>query len=219
MSSFLKKEFEDNGFVVNEITDGLIVVEDFLSKDDLKELNTVIDNLKEDDWKIEYTKNLKRFCLEKFGTDDVDQLVADGKFEITVGWEDKNFDLGNHPVTENIINTLGSLVERADSTLLATGLKTFQRMQEGVQLKAHTDQHTDPSIKYATIIYINDDYTDGELFFSSKDIELKPKPGSLVIFPGTEEFNHGVKHVGSGPIRYVLVGFIKVKDFYKNNKY
>jgi hypothetical protein len=92
-------------------------------------------------------------------------------------------------------------------------------MQDGVELKAHTDQDTDPSIKYATIIYLNDNYSGGELFFSNKNIEIKPKPGSLVVFPGTNEFNHGVRHVKAGPIRYVLVGFIKVRDFYENNKY
>jgi hypothetical protein len=39
------------------------------------------------------------------------------------------------------------------------------------------------------------------------------------MFPGTDEFNHGVKHVGDGPIRYVMPGFIKVADFYEKNKY
>ena len=92
-------------------------------------------------------------------------------------------------------------------------------MQDGVELKAHTDQYTDPSIRYATIIYINDDYNGGEIFFTNKNLELKPKPGSLLIFPGNDEFNHGVRHVQSGPIRYVLVGFIKEKGFYENNKY
>jgi hypothetical protein len=92
-------------------------------------------------------------------------------------------------------------------------------MQEGVELKSHTDQHTDPSIRYASILYLNDNYKDGELFFKNLDIELKPKPGSLLIFPGTPQYEHGVRHVGAGPIRYVLVGFVKVKNFYVNNKY
>jgi hypothetical protein len=61
-------------------------------------------------------------------------------------------------------------------------------MQKGVELKSHTDQHTDPSIHYATIIYINDDYVDGELFFPNKDISLRPKPGDLLFFPGNEEY-------------------------------
>jgi uncharacterized cupin superfamily protein len=92
-------------------------------------------------------------------------------------------------------------------------------MQPGVELKSHTDQHTDPSIRYATIIYINDDYIDGELFFPKLDISLRPKPGDLLFFPGNEKHEHGVKHVGEGPIRYVIVGFIKEKDHYKHNRY
>jgi hypothetical protein len=92
-------------------------------------------------------------------------------------------------------------------------------MQPGVELKSHTDQRTDPSIKYATILYLNDDYNNGELFFENFNLELKPKPGELLIFPGNEKYEHGVRHVGEGPIRYVLVGFIKEVDHYLKNKY
>lgn len=219
MSAFLKKELTESGFNVNEVIENVLVVENFLSADDLKYLNNIIDSLSEDDWKIEYTQNLAKFCLEKFGRDDVDNLVAEGKFEITSGWEDKNYNLKNDLVAQGIADKLENLVCIADSSLRASGLKTFQRMQEGVELKAHTDQDTDPSIRYATIIYINDNYNGGELFFTNKDIEIKPKSGSLIIFPGTKEFDHGVRHVKAGPLRYVLVGFIKVKNFYDNNKY
>ncbi len=219
MSTFLKKELEDAGFYVNEIIDDVIIVENFLSKSELEHFTGVIDSLSEADWMIEYTKNLKRFCLEKFGREDVENLVAEGKFEITVGWEDKNYNLENEPISQGVVDKLEKLVSMVDPSLEASGLKTFQRMQEGVELKAHTDQDTDPSIRYATIIYLNDNYNGGELFFSNKNIEVKPKPGSLVIFPGTQEFNHGVRHVKAGPLRYVLVGFIKVRDFYDNNKY
>lgn len=219
MSAFLKKELTESGFNVNEVIENVLVVENFLSADDLKYLNNIIDSLSEDDWKIEYTQNLAKFCLEKFGRDDVDNLVAEGKFEITSGWEDKNYNLKNDLVAQGIADKLENLVCIADSSLRASGLKTFQRMQEGVELKAHTDQDTDPSIRYATIIYINDNYNGGELFFTNKGIEIKPKSGSLIIFPGTKEFDHGVRHVKAGPLRYVLVGFIKVKNFYDNNKY
>ena len=68
-------------------------------------------------------------------------------------------------------------------------------------------------------IYINDDYLDGELFFPNKDISLRPKPGDLLFFPGNEEYEHGVKHVGDVPIRYVIVGFIKEIGHYERNRY
>lgn len=219
MTAFLKNELEENGFVVNEIIDNVLVVEDFISKDHLLELVNIIKNTDEDEWKIEYFKNLKPFCLEKFGRDDVENLVAEGKFEITSNWEDKNLNISEYEISYIVPKKLQDLVNKTDQNLEVSGLKTFQRMQDGVELKAHTDQHTDPSIRYATIIYINDDYSGGEIFFTNKNLELKPKPGSLLIFPGNDEFDHGVRHVQSGPIRYVLVGFIKEKDFYENNKY
>jgi hypothetical protein len=59
----------------------------------------------------------------------------------------------------------------------------------------------------------------GELFFEKNGLEIKPEKKSMLIFPGNDEFEHGVKHVGKGPIRYVLVGFIKINNFYENNKY
>ena len=219
MTAFLKNELQESGFVVNEIIDNVLVVEDFISKDHLLELVNIIKNTDEDEWKIEYFKNLKPFCLEKFGRDDVENLVAEGKFEITSNWEDKNLNISEYEISYIIPKKLQDLVNKTDQNLQVSGLKTFQRMQDGVELKAHTDQHTDPSIRYATIIYINDDYNGGEIFFTNKNLELKPKPGSLLIFPGNDEFDHGVRHVQSGPIRYVLVGFIKEKDFYENNKY
>jgi hypothetical protein len=158
--------------------------------------------------------------MEKFGRDDVDNLVAEGKYEITRGWDDKNLNIGKRDISRVLQKRLGDLLAIADDSLELAGFGTMQRMQEGVELKSHTDQHTDPSIKYAAILYINDDYKDGTLFFQNKEnSDLRPKPASLLIFPGNEEFEHGVRHVGKGPIRYVIVGFIKVKNFYENNKY
>ena len=219
MPTFLKKELEDAGYVVKEPIDQVLVVEDFASSEELKHVFNIIDNLTQDDWCIEYTKNLARFCLQKFGRDDVENLVKEGKFEITQGWQDKNYLVYGDPIVTAWLNKVMAILNIADPSLEQAGMVTLQRMQEGVELKAHTDQHTDPSIKYATILYLNDNYVAGELFFSNKGLELKPKPGTLVFFPGTDEFNHGVRHVGKGQIRYVLLGFIKVKNFYENNKF
>jgi len=219
MAEFLKKELEDAGFIVNEPIDNLLIIEDFISKDEISEYLDIISKSTEADWKKEYLGNLIPFCLEKFGRDDIDNLVAEGKIEITQNWEDKNLKLNNHPIANKICSRLENVVNQTDQNLELADLRTFQRMYDGTELKAHTDQDTDPSIRYATIAYLNEDYLGGEIFFTHKNLKLKPKPGSLLIFPGTEEFHHGVTHVQAGPIRYVLVGFIKEKDFYKDNKY
>jgi len=219
MDAFLEKELIENNFEIKKIDNNIILVENFVSKEEIKDIFDIINSVDEADWRIEYLGNLKHFCMEKFGRDDVENLVAEGKFEITQNWEDKNFNILNTAIQLKIYKRLGSLVEQADKSLDLSGFATIQRMQEGVELKPHTDQDTDPSIRHAAILYLNEEYSKGEIFFSNHNIELKPKTGSLLLFPGTKDYNHGVRHVGPGPIRYVLVGFIKVKNFYTDNKY
>ena len=216
--TFLKDDFEFIGLSVLEPTNGVLVIENFLSKEELDSFLDLINNTEEKAWSVLYLEGLKPFCLQKFGRDDVENLVAEGKFEITQGWEDKNLALENHLVSKEIHERLNQIIQNKDSRLELNSL-SLQRMQPGVQLKSHTDQHTDPSIQYAAIMYLNDTYNGGEVFFQNKNISMKPKAGSLLIFPGTEEFEHGVKEVEEGPIRYVIPSFIRIKDFYKENKY
>jgi hypothetical protein len=219
MPNFLKDIIEENNFQVEEIDSEVLIVKNFLSKEELDKIFDVIESTPNEEWFIEYNANLKNFCMQKFGRDDVENLVAEGKFEITQNWQDKNLNIGKYTFQRALFDRLNDLVQKVDNSLELSGFATIQRMQEGVELKAHTDQHTDPSIKHAAILYLNDDYVDGELFFVNSGLELKPKPGSLVLFPGNDEYNHGVRHVGAGPIRYVLVSFIKEKGFYEKNRY
>jgi hypothetical protein len=217
---FLKKQFDDAGYNTEVFHDQILFVKDFLQPEELDTILEIIETTPNEDWAIEYTKNLARFCMEKFGRDDVDNLVAEGKFEITRGWEDKNLNITEEEISRILQKRLGDLLRISDPSLELAGFGTLQRMQPGVELKAHTDQVTDPSIKYAAILYINDDYKDGTLFFNNKEnSDLRPKPGTLLIFPGNEEYEHGVRFVGEGPIRYVTVGFIKISGFYKEKKY
>jgi hypothetical protein len=219
MSSFLKKEFIEDGFNVINITDDIILIENFTSKEELDTILEIINTTKEEEWSVAYQESLAEFCLLKFGSSDVEKMVAEGKYEVTKGWDDKILNINQYPITKILQKRIQKLVDKADNTLQLGGMSTLQRMQEGVELKSHVDQDTDPSVRYATILYINDDYSDGELFFKNFDIKLKPKPGSLLVFPGNPQHEHGVKHVGPGPIRQVIVGFVTVKNFYENNKY
>jgi hypothetical protein len=220
MEVFLKKEFDDAGYKTEVFHENVLFIEDFIDAEELATLLKIIETTPNEDWMIEYTKNLARFCMEKFGRDDVDNLVAEGKFEITQNWADKNLNIVTEPISVTLQGRLGRLLQLADPSLELAGFGTLQRMQSGVELKSHTDQHTDPSIRYAAILYINDDYKDGTLFFKNKEnSDLRPKPGTLLVFPGNEEYEHGVRPVGEGPIRYVTVGFMKVTGFYEKNKY
>jgi hypothetical protein len=219
MSPFFSKELSELGIDFTVVSEDILSIENFISEEDISSLFDTISQTTEEDWSQNYLNNLKSFAKLKHGRDDIDNLVAEGKLEITHNWADKNIIIKDHPVTQKIEDKLLNIVEMANPDLMITGTDTLQRMYSGVQLYAHTDQDTDPSIVYAAILYLNDDYAGGELFFDKIDVTLKPKPGTLILFPGSEKYHHGVKPVEDGPVRYVVVGFIKIKDFYKDKKY
>lgn len=66
--------------------------------------------------------------------------------------------------------------------------------------------------KYVGILYLNDDYEGGNLFFTKTDninektLTITPKAGSYIIFPGGIENIHGVEEVTAGT-RYTMVSF------------
>lgn len=60
--------------------------------------------------------------------------------------------------------------------------------------------------KYVAILYLNDDYEGGTLYFPDHGIEFKPNAYSLVVFPGGVENVHGVNEITSGT-RYTMVSF------------
>jgi predicted 2-oxoglutarate/Fe(II)-dependent dioxygenase YbiX len=66
-------------------------------------------------------------------------------------------------------------------------------------------------VELAAIIYLNDDYSGGELTFPELQIQFKPKAGSLVVWAGSEM--HGVNEIQEGN-RYTIVTFlIKARIF------
>jgi len=58
----------------------------------------------------------------------------------------------------------------------------------------------------ATLLYLNDDYEGGELFFEN-GLEIKPKSRSLLAFDGGQTNRHGVSQIQGKNNRYVLVAF------------
>jgi hypothetical protein len=208
------------GYEVEEPVNNFFIIKNFLSDDEQNTLLEYVESLSQDDWEFEYYQGLKSFCLRKFGTDDIDRLIKEGKFEITENWIDKNASLMINFKIKSICTQLNKKLNSfLPDDIHTMGPGVVQRQYAGVPLVAHHDQHTDPSIVYAAIIYLNEDYTGGELFLSNKNFTVKPPAKSLVIFPGTEEFTHGVNPPGEGPIRYVLPSFISKKGFYEDGKY
>jgi len=73
---------------------------------------------------------------------------------------------------------------------------------DGDQLNHPTSFRT-----WSAIFYINDDYEGGEIEFPVKEFTYKPEANSLVAFPSTSEYLHGVKKVTKGTRYTVAIWF------------
>lgn len=86
-------------------------------------------------------------------------------------------------------------------------------MEEGSVLSSHRDEDAGPTGEFdgkkrshVCSILLNDDYEGGELLFDDQGVQLKPKPGSLVLFPGYY-VSHGVNEITKGSRVNLLVFF------------
>jgi|688.fasta_scaffold52467_2 hypothetical protein len=218
LQNLTKQRFLDLGYSVDEIDTEIFLVKDFLTDEEVKTFLDIANSASEEDWSVYYMEGLKSFAKTKFGHDDLDELVESGKLEITHRWKDKNLYVSDQSLISPINERASKIVEIIPE-LTFNGIDAIQRQYEGAELIVHVDNHTDPSLVYAAIMYLNDDYTDGELIFPDRGIEVKPKAKTLAIFPTHEEYLHGTNAPGPGPVRYVLPCFIGIRGFYETHRY
>ena len=202
----LEDRLQKLGYKFNELADSIYLVHNVYSKDDLAPVWEIINNATQDDWEYDYRQSQIGLARKRYGREDLDKLLEEGLMEFTDDWYDKAIS-----IPEDITARLSMKIEMIfafDYKLVTGRMNTIQRQYEGSPLVAHVDTDGDPSIAYAAIGYINDDYSDGELFFPELGLEVKPRAGSLMIFPGSSEYRHGVKAPGPGKSRYALPTFV-----------
>ena len=68
------------------------------------------------------------------------------------------------------------------------------------------EPHGMPWRDFASIVYLNDDYEGGSLYFSALDMVIKPTAGTLVAFTGGFHHEHGITTITKG-IRITLPAF------------
>lgn len=84
---------------------------------------------------------------------------------------------------------------------------SVSKYSTGKSMGPHVDDYgndEDPNI--SVVLYLNDDYVGGELFFNKQNVKIKPEAGSIVIFPSVEPYYHESLPVESG-IKYMAPGF------------
>ena len=107
----------------------------------------------------------------------------------------------------SLFDKVGALIENSFSVKIAPRPNQpicVVKWDVGTSLGIHVDDICNPNASpLASIIYLNDDYEGGELYFLDHGLSIKPKKGDLIYFPGTYNFAHEVKAVISGT-RYTV---------------
>ena len=76
---------------------------------------------------------------------------------------------------------------------------------------SHVEEHMDFDFEddcadctHAAVIYFDEDYTGGEIYFPKLNESYKPNAGSIVVFPQrNRDYTHGVKEIKTG-VRHMM---------------
>jgi predicted 2-oxoglutarate/Fe(II)-dependent dioxygenase YbiX len=74
----------------------------------------------------------------------------------------------------------------------------------GTEYKAHFDGGTETRRAVSAIVYLNNDYTGGEVEFTNFGVKIKPEPGMLLLFPSNYAYTHIAHPVVDGT-KYAIV--------------
>jgi hypothetical protein len=87
----------------------------------------------------------------------------------------------------------------------------IKKWNQGQWMGPHFDgQDGDTSLAFSLVAYINDDYEGGEIHFPNQNITIKPKAGSMIMFPSQLPYLHEVKPIISGT-RYMSPSHVYIK--------
>jgi hypothetical protein len=72
----------------------------------------------------------------------------------------------------------------------------------------------EPFIEYSCVMYLNDEYEGGEIYFPKQNFSIKPAKYSAIIFPGNKyEYVHGVSEIKAGE-RYTALYMQSTKKYF-----
>ena len=84
---------------------------------------------------------------------------------------------------------------------------SIAKYSTGKEMGSHIDSYDDErSPVLSVVLYINDNYDGGELYFKEQEVLIKPTAGSLIAFPSVDPYYHQSMVVTKG-LKYMSPGF------------
>ena len=87
----------------------------------------------------------------------------------------------------------------------------FIRYNPGQHFAVHADHGFSYTCTLSSVMYLNDDYEGGELWFPYLNINFKPQAGDIILFPSTYIYAHSSLKVKSG-VKYSAVTMFDYND-------
>lgn len=125
-------------------------------------------------------------------------------------WDYSYGNFSKYLAVENfeIFNSLTNKVQNIlkNSNLTTSGFHTIHKFEINDMIPEHVDygDHYD-NMLYGGVIYLNDDFDGGELYYTELDVTIKPVAMAMALHPA--DAPHMVKPMNNG-IRYSLPFFI-----------
>lgn len=167
--------------------------------------------------------NIKNNYIDRFTLNALQKYVRSDSVpwvETSDSWTGRfvHLHLIDNPVMQDIIfniaEDVAELITEQTGNKVAVETCQLVRWRPGDQLDPpHADAenldgspHPYPQRHYSALIYLNNDFEGGQIFFPKHNLTPEIIPGMLVQFTGKAEDLHGVTRVTAG-IRYTIVMF------------
>jgi predicted 2-oxoglutarate/Fe(II)-dependent dioxygenase YbiX len=149
--------------------------------------------------------------------------VGSGKEKIELQTRNTEWYPIPYPVLQNLISATMSCYKTFMESKYHAEIKNIEPVQFlSYPVGGHYIEHNDSenfengqwtriaNRDISILFYLNDNYTGGELEFTTLGLKIKPKTGMMIAFPSYKEFAHKVHPVTSG-MRYSLVTWLETE--------
>lgn len=189
--------------------DNIVVIKNFVDADDLLAVRTFLSTI--DEW-VDPGEN-------KYADDGT--CLYDAEY-----WRNRQCSgdiihrINPHifSIIEYYIHKMKTLLELRFNVLLSPRPPVLVKWITGTEQQPHADKQLNdgspnpfPDYDLNSLIYYNDEFDGGELYYPQHDIEIKPEPGLAVAHPGDIHFLHGVRTITSGE-RWTTPSFYTVTE-------
>ncbi len=192
--------------MIKPFNNEIIIVNNFLSENEINSIFKCID--------LNNKVNYKNFISSEYFNDKLIQLPSENNIEELFSENTKRLAALEYLKNKNNFMQRAEelMLEISKENLFLTSIDALIR-SDGKGMPVHFDDSPEvieTKIHYGLVLYLNDNYDGGEIYYPKLNLQYKPKSGDMVIHPGTEEYAHGVKDIYNGT-RYAITLFACTK--------